>query len=311
MILVTGSTGPLGFAFRDLPESHNFILSNSSICNLANRLETEKYLTDLVNQYDIEGIIHLAAKSGGVVLNKTSPADLITENLEMAMNILRAAQNVRVKRVVLALSTACYSSKISNPKESQILEFEIQSNDYAYAYAKRMFVPLMHAFNSQFAMQVTCAVINGVVGPNMNFKEGESTLVPALIKRFYSERKSSEAITVWGDGSPIREYTYSKDLSRILIWTMQNQESSTVLNIGNTEKISVRDVAETICEEFGININRLVFDESKPNGRMVQSTDNSVFLEKYPYRYLSPREAIKIACRWFDASMKSGAEFKI
>jgi GDP-L-fucose synthase len=145
----------------------------------------------------------------------------------------------------------------------------------------------------------------------MNFKDGESTLVPALIKRIYSERFSNEPISVWGDGTPVREYTYSVDLARALIWAIKGQDIGTVLNIGNTQKISVREVAETICESFDIDKGRLFFDKSKPNGRALQSTDNSLFVRSTDFNYLSPKEAIKIACRWFQSAIKNGIPLRI
>jgi len=311
LLIVTGSSGPLGHAFRYLPDPSDFILSDSTHCDLTDRDGTERYLTKLTRQYGISAIVHLAAKSGGVSLNQTSPADLITENLEMAMNILKAARKVKITRVILAMSTACYASQFSNPKEFQILEGEISTNDYAYAYAKRMFVPLMHAFNSQYSMRITCSVINGVIGPNMNFKDGESTLVPALIKRIYNERYSDQPITVWGDGSPLREYTSSEDLARILSWSINGQEVDTVMNIGNTQKISVREVAETICSSFGVSVDRLQFDTSKPNGRAIQSTDNSLFINKSNFRYVDTKDAIAAACRWFEEAIKGGSVLRI
>ena len=169
----------------------------------------------------------------------------------------------------------------------------------------------MNAFNTQYSMKITCSVINGVVGPNMNFKDGESTLVPALIKRIYTERFSNEPITVWGDGTPLREYTYSGDLARALIWTIKGQDIGTVLNIGNIEKISVREVAETICESFNINTSRLVFDKDQPNGRALQSTDNSLFVRSADLNYLPAKEAIKIACNWFHNARENGSPLRI
>lgn len=311
MILITGSTGPLGMAFRGLKECNQFIFSDTSICDLTNLEETKDYFARLKLQSEIEAIIHLAAKSGGVKLSQTSPADLITVNLQMAMNILNVAKDAAIPRVILALSTSCYSSNLVNPREDQILEGEISSGDYAYAYAKRMFVPLMKSFNSQFSMKITCSVINGVVGPYMNFKDEESTLVPALIRRIYSEKSSSKQVTVWGDGSPLREYTYSEDLARALIWTIKGQDIGTTLNIGNTQKISVREVAEIICKSFEISTDRLYFDRSKPNGRSIQSTDNSNFVLKSNFKYKTPQEAIMIASNWFKSAIENGSKIRI
>jgi GDP-L-fucose synthase len=149
-------------------------------------------------------------------------------------------------------------------------------------------------------MDISCILVNGIVGPNMNFKKDESILPASLIRRFYENNmQGKNLLEVWGDGTPTREYTYSGDLAKAALWCLREQKPNTLLNIGSNEKISVRECAESICEFLRIDKDRLYFNKEKSNGRLSQSTDNSKFLELSKFNFKPFRYSIKEAIDWY------------
>ena len=124
-------------------------------------------------------------------------------------------------------------------------------------------------------------------------------MVPALIRRFYDQRNTGEKITIWGDGSPSREYTYAKDLARIYMWALKDYDHAQILNIGTTEENSVRDIAFMIAEAMGVDPARIVFDTTKPAGILRKSTDNSRFIALSNFQYTPFREGLEKTIQWF------------
>jgi len=311
MILVTGSGGPLGTALKDQLEDSG-VYPRSFECDLTDLGSVLNWVDDKLHHKKIDGIIHLAAKSGGAHLSDTQPADIFRENMLMAVNILETARKFNIPRVIMTLSTACYSENIESPTEESLHSESATGKDYAYAYAKRMMEPLMRAYNQQYATEVSCVLVNGIIGPNMNYRENESILPAALIRRFYDAKLNGKNhLTVWGDGSPILEYSDSGDLARAIMWCFENQPKDTLLNIGSTEKITVRKCAESIAKALGINPNNLEFDSGKNGGRKIQSTDNSKFRALSNFEYTPFEVSITKTVNWYVNQKNSGRPLKI
>lgn len=310
MILVTGSSGPFGSAFKSLKRSDEFIFVDSSDFNLLSFDSTFKYIDNLKEKVPISGVIHLAARSGGAELSKSKPGTLFSENIIMVLNLLDVCKKLNISRIILTLSTTCYSSDLIAPKEEMIHSGPLMGNDYSYGYAKRMFEPIMRSYNTEFGMKISCILVNGIIGPFMNFRDGESILPAALIKRFYGLKNSSGKLEVWGDGSPIREYTFSTDLAEATFWCFNNQEVNTLLNIGSTEKITVKQCAAEICLALDIETDRLYFNSTKPNGRLIQNTNNTEFISKSNFVYVKFSEMIFKTVKWYENALNSNVDFK-
>ena len=310
MILVTGSSGPFGNAFKSLENAREFIFVDSSDFNLLNLESSFKSIEKLHKKFSISGVIHLAARSGGAELSKKIPGTLFSENIIMTLNLLAICKKLQISRVILTLSTTCYASELIDPKENMIHSGPLLGADYSYGYAKRMFEPIMRSYNTEFGMKISCILVNGIIGPFMNFIDGESILPAALIKRFHTLKDGSEPLQVWGDGSPIREYTFSTDLAKATIWCFNNQEINTLLNIGSTEKITVKQCALAVCSALDIDSNRLFFDSSKPNGRIIQNTCNNEFLSKSKFVYTKFSKMIDITVQWYESALNGNVEFK-
>ncbi len=298
-VLVTGANGVLGTGFELMAGEFvgtEFVFTGSKVCDLTQIDDVLKHFDDVKP----DAVLHLAAKSGGIELLTKHPATLLRDNLLMNLNVLEAARICGVKKTIMTLSTGMYPDKITYPiKEEFIHDGEPHPSVYSYAYAKRMIEPCIRAYRTEFGMDVIGLVPNGIFGENSNFRQGEATMLPSLIRRFYENREGDSQLTVWGDGTPLREYTYAKDLARAYMWCLDNYSDAQILHVGTTEEVSVRDVAFSIAEYLDIDKSRLFFDASKPAGQFRKGTDNTKFVNLSKFTYTPFREGLKHTIRWF------------
>jgi len=301
MIVITGSRGPLGHAMQQVLDKPNSCFMNSQMADLTNTEQTYEYLRLLSESYEISSVIHLAARSGGGHRSLNESASMFRDNMLMTLNLLDACQRLDIKNIILVSSIAAYPSSVLNPSEANIHNGPIDSNDFSYGYAKRMMEPIMRAYNSQYGLSIKTVVVNGILGPHMNFDDNTSILPAALIKRFHSERNLDSPLIVWGDGTPIRQYTFSHDLARILLWCESFQSPNTLLNIGSSESISVRNLAELVCQHLGISKQRLAFDVTKGNGRKAQMMSNQDFVGQSQFKYTTISDSLKETINWYVA----------
>ena len=307
-ILVTGTNGPLGFAVKDYFNSFGSSLEcfyvNSEVANLLDAEQTYSAFKKI----DPTHVLHLAAKSGAAILNKTYPVQMFNENITMATNVLNASVKQKVEKVVITSSTAAYPTDLANPsRESDLHSGPPNANDYPYAYAKRMIDILAKAYRSQYGLQTSVAVVNGIVGPNMNFKEGQSVMLAGLIKRFYDQKNKNDGeFLVFGDGTPVREYTYSFDLAKALFWILSKENAPELINIGNSKGCTIKQYAEYVASALQINLERIVFSEEVIPGKPVynQRTDNSKFLEMSFFEYTDIEDSIRDTVTWYVNSIK-------
>lgn len=291
-ILITGGSGNVGRSIESV-NGIDIVRVSTKDADLTDKAAVKHLLTSI----NPDSIIHLAALSGGRQLSSKRPADLLLNNSIMASNLLSEAQKMGIMRIGLALSGACYASVSSRlAKESEFHDAAILEDDYSYAYSKRYLEVAMRAFNSQFGMNIYSFVINGVIGLEMNYSPEKALMIPSLIQKISSARDHKDPIEVWGDGSPKRQYTWSQDIVRNIFWCHENQPSSTILNIGTNEVVTVAECAILICQNFGIDASRLNFDISKGNGKATQLTDNANFIRLSGFRYENFHSSIEKIC---------------
>lgn len=298
-IWVTGGTGLVGAALKsiegDYPE-REFTFTGSRDCDLLRPAGLAEYL----ETYRPDAIIHLAAVSGGIGLSAKYPATLLRDNTLMSINILEAARLLGVRKIVMTLSTGMYPAHAPIPiREDSIHDGRPHESNYSYAFAKRLIEPLIQAYRTEYGLNVIGVVPNGIIGENGNYSYGASTVVAALIRRFYESREGNSKIVVWGDGSPLREFTYAKDIARAFMWCLDNYDRTDIVHIGTTEEHSIRDIAYMIADILGIDKGRIQFDASKPSGQFRKATDNSKFIGLSGFVYTPFRAALENTISWF------------
>jgi GDP-L-fucose synthase len=307
-ILVTGSAGVLGTAVqavsRDYPEKE-FVFLTSKDGDLTDISTTLR----VVEKHRPDAILHLAAVSGGVGLSMKLHASMLRDNTLMALSILEAARKCEVEKTIMTLTTGMYPEKAPIPlKEESIHNGYPHESNYGSSFAKRLIDPAIRAYREEYGMSVIGLVPSGIFGENDYYHPEEAAMVPALIRRFYDGRNTDEKIIIWGDGSPLREYTYAKDIARIYMWALHNYDQAQILNIGTTEENSVRDIAFMIADIMGVNRARIFFDPTKPGGIFKKSTDNSRFLALSNFSYTPFREGLKKTIQWFCETYESNPQ---
>ena len=303
-ILVTGSSAVLGTGLKNIAGNYlnrEFIFWSSNNCDLTDLQATNESVKEVAP----DAILHLAAVSGGIGLSMKHHASMLRDINLMTFSILEAARKNGVKKTIMTLTTGMYPPDVPLPlNEENIHDGYPHGSNYGSSFAKRIVDPAIKAYRDEYDLNVIGLIPSGIFGENDNFNYEDSPMLPALIRRFYENRDNNEDIVIWGDGTSLREYTYSQDLAEIFMWALENYNDAQCLNIGTTEENSIKDIAYMIAEIISVNKSRIKFDTSKPKGIYRKNTDNSRFTRLLNYRYTPFREALKKTIQWFCVMME-------
>jgi GDP-L-fucose synthase len=231
---------------------------------------------DLTNQAQVDGfiaaqrpaaIIIAAAKVGGIHANSTYPADFIYENLMIAANLIHAAHRHGVGRVLFLGSSCIYPRNAPQPMpEDCLLTSPLEVTNEAYAIAKIAGLKLCQHYRAQHGRLYHSAMPTNLYGPGDNYHPDNSHVIPGLIRRFHQAKiDAAPAVTVWGTGTPKREFLYVDDLATGCLHLLDLDTPPDWVNIGTGEDITIRELAQTIKEVVGYT-GDLLFDASKPDG---------------------------------------------
>jgi len=297
-IWVTARNGALGNAFVYLADTYtdyDFVFTNSKECDLTD----QSAVFSFVESNNLYGIINIAANSGGIGLKKH--ASMLRDNVLINLNIFEAARVFNIKKTVQTLSSGMYPEHAPLPlKESSMHDGEPHESNYAYAYAKRLIDPAVRAYRDEYGIDVIGLVPNSIFGECDKFFSPYAVMLISLISRFYLHKDKDDGLEVWGDGTPLREYTYARDLAKAFMWCFENYSSSESLNVGNTQERSVKEIAYMVAKELGLDQNRIYFNPEKPNGIYRRNTDNSRFLELSGFEYTPMEESLSSTIGWFN-----------
>ena len=295
-ILITGGTGMVGSSFTKVVTDHNLTLVGSNDYDLCTDSDCKAMITD----HQPDAIIHLAAKVGGVKGNTDYVADFFHENILMNANLLNAAKDHRIKKVVSLLSTCVYPDNPTYPlTEEQIHDGEPHRSNFGYAYAKRMLEVHSRAIRQQYGLNYVTAVPNNLYGENDNFDLSSGHVIPAIIRKVYEAKTLGHVPRFWGTGRPIREFTYSQDIAKILIWMVENYDDSMPLNIGSPGDISIYDLVVKIQTFLNAPI-KSVWDDTMPEGQFKKPSSNCRFTNLCPdFEYTSLDDGLFNTVEWF------------
>ncbi len=295
-ILVTGGTGMVGSAFKNIETAHDLVLISSSDYDLKWPFHAHSMLKD----HRPDAVIHLAARVGGVKGNSDYVADFFHDNIMINTNVLDAAKECRIPKVVSLLSTCIYPDKVTYPlTEDQIHLGEPHESNFGYAYAKRMLDAHSRAIRQQYGLNYVTVVPNNIYGPNDNFSKRYSHVIPAMIRNIYEAKIRNKAPVFWGTGRCLREFTFSEDIANILLWCVENYNSATPMNIGNPGEITIKELAETLMDIMEYD-GGAMWDLSKPEGQHRKPSSNSKFINLADdYRYTDLRIGLEKTVDWF------------
>jgi len=282
----------LGSSFRKIDTENDLFLLSSKDVDLTKAEET----FDLFNKYRPDSIIHLAARVGGVKGNSDYIADFFSENIRINTNVLDVARRLKIPKVLSLLSTCVYPDNPTYPlTENQIHAGEPHQSNFGYAYAKRMLEVHSRAIRQQYGLKYITAIPNNIYGPNDNFDIENGHVIPSIIRKFHENKYP----TLWGTGSPLREFTYSEDIARALLLLIEHYDDQTPINIGNTQQISIRNVAEVISTQFD-NVEEIRWDTTKPEGQFKKPSSNKKFIDMFPdFCYTDLDTGMRKTINWF------------
>ena len=231
---------------------------------------------DLRRQADVEAffaaekpdlVFLAAAKVGGILANNTYRAEFLFDNLAIQQNVIHAAHLNGVRKLLFLGSSCIYPKLAPQPmNESALLTGPLEPTNEPYAIAKIAGIKMCEAYRDQYGSDFISAMPTNLYGPGDNYDLEKSHVVPALIRKFYeAKERGEEAVTVWGDGSPLREFMYVDDCAAACIHLMEHYSDREFVNVGTGEEVSIGDLARVVQDVVGFE-GRIEFDTSKPNG---------------------------------------------
>ena len=263
---IAGHKGMAGSAIWREAERQNFT-------NLIGKTSLELDLTNRVGVFDFfeterpSYVVLAAAKVGGILANDTYPADFLTENLLIQLNVMDAALTFGVERLLFLGSSCIYPKFASQPiREDSLLTGSLEPTNESYAIAKIAGIKQVQAIRKQHGRRWISAMPTNLYGPGDNYSEEYSHVLPAFIRRFENARQAgAEQVTNWGTGEPCREFLYVEDLAKAALFLMENYDDYEQINVGVGEDISIKELSEIIASEIGYT-GEIVWDTSKPDG---------------------------------------------
>ena len=274
-ILVAGSNGLVGSAIVRNLRSKNFtnvIEATRAKVNFTSQVETEVYIHEVKPDY----VFVAAAKVGGIMANKTYPADFIYQNLMIQSNIIDTAYRSGCRKLVFLGSSCIYPKHSVIPiTEDQLMTGSLEPTNDAYALAKISGIKMCQAYRQQYGFNAISLQPTNLYGIKDNFDPENSHVIPGLMRRMYEAKLNGDRdFYCWGDGSPLREFLYVDDLAEACYFCMEQYNDSKIINVGTGYDISIKELTEVIAEVVGYTGN-IRWDTSKPNGtpRKVMNVD--------------------------------------
>lgn len=265
-IFVAGHRGLVGSAIvRALVASGhtNIIKKNRDELDLLD----QKAVADFFATEKPEYVFDAAAKVGGILANKEHPAEFIHQNLVIQNNIIHNAYLNGVKKLVFLGSSCIYPKLSPQPiKEEYLLTGPLEPTNDAYAIAKIAGIMMCQSYNKQYGTNFISLMPTNLYGPNDNFDLQSSHVLPALIRKFHEAKENGAPnVTLWGSGSPMREFLHVDDLADAAVFLMQKYDGSEIVNVGTGEDVTIKELAELIRDAVGYK-GELLWDTEKPDG---------------------------------------------
>jgi len=303
-ILVTGGTGFLGSRVVSLLKNRgaeNIIISHSN----KNDLRLKESCSDITKNIDI--VFHIAAKVGGIGFNQEKPAELFYDNLMMGTNLMEEARKNGVKKFV-ALGTICSYPKFTPIPfaENDIWNGYPEETNAPYGLAKKMLLVQSQAYFQQYNFNSIVVFPTNLYGPRDNFSEDSSHVIPALIKKvFFAKNADKKKITLWGDGSPSRDFLYVDDAAEGIILAAEKYNNQEPINLGTSEEITIKELIEKIQKIMNTDLE-IEWELEKPNGQPRRCVSFEKAKNKIDFSpKINLEEGLRKTINWYEQEMKN------
>ncbi|MDB6147387.1 MAG: GDP-L-fucose synthetase [Spartobacteria bacterium] len=298
-IFVAGHRGLVGSALLRRLQGDGFgnlAIRDRSELDLANEQAVQSFFRE--ERPDI--VIFAAAKVGGIKANNDLPVEFLLDNLLIQNNVIRAAHEHGARKLLFLGSSCIYPKHAPQPiPESALLSGPLEPTNEAYAIAKIAGIKLCQAYAREYGANFISAMPTNLYGPGDNFDLKSSHVVPALLRKTHEAKKSgAKELIVWGSGNPRREFLHVDDLAAACLFLLQNYDSPDIINVGYGKDISIRELAEVICDVVGFS-GQLRYDATQPDGTPRKLLDVSKLNELGWHATIPLREGMAQTYEWF------------
>jgi GDP-L-fucose synthase len=292
---VTGHRGLVGSALvRRLGEANVIVRTRQEL-----DLLDQRAVNDFLRAHRPERVIHAAGKVGGVVANATHQADFLYENLVMTANVIHAAAEHGAKRLLFLGSSCIYPRNAPQPiREEYLLTGPLEPTNEGYALAKIAGLKLCQYYRQQHGKDFVSAMPTNVYGSGDNFHPEDSHVIPGMMRRFHEAIvEGKHEVTVWGSGTPRREFIHADDLAEALLVVMDRYDEPGTINIGSGEEVTIAELAAAMKEATGFT-GTIKFDRTKPDGMPRKALDSSRIRALGWAPRISLREGLSSTYHW-------------
>jgi len=309
-ILVTGGTGLYGTAIQEVikddpvAQKENWVFLSSKDGNLIDRGNVER----IFERHKPTHVIHLAALVGGLFHNMRKKVDFYRDNTIINDNVMECCRIHGVVKLVSCLSTCIFPDKTPYPiDETMVHNGPPHTSNMGYSMAKRMIDVMNHCYKDQYGLNWTSVIPTNIYGPHDNFAIEDGHVIPGLIHKCYVAKRDNTDFVIWGSGSPLRQFIFSKDLAFLTLWTLRNYDSvePIVLSVDEVAEVSIKQVAEMIAEAMDFKGN-VVCDTTKADGQHKKTASNKKLRTYLPDYHFTPiKDGIKESVDWFVANYET------
>ena len=297
-LLITGGTGLVGTGIKSIASEfleYNISYMSSKDCNLLDYGAVMEYFW----HESPDCIIHLAANVGGLYKNMNQKVEMFDDNIQMNLNVIKAAFSNDIKNLIGTLSTCIFPDNTTYPiNETMLHDGAPHTSNDAYAYAKRMIKVQCDAYSAQHDVNYSCIIPTNIYGEGDNFSLEDGHVIPALIHKCFNAVKNGIDFEVYGTGKPLRQFIYSKDLGRLILKSVYKLMQESII-LAPREEVAIGDVARYIARAFDYE-DRMVFNDSFSDGQYKKTADNSKLMELFPdFEFMKIEEGIAETVDYF------------
>jgi GDP-L-fucose synthase len=308
-IFIAGHKGMVGSAVVRSLENvgyQNLVLKNRSELDLTNQAETLEFIKD----ENIEVIIDAAAKVGGILANDTYPYDFIMQNMLIQNNLIQAAVENKIRQFIFLGSSCIYPKMAPQPlKEEYLLTGPLEQTNEWYAIAKISGIMACRAARKQLGLNAVSLMPTNLYGFNDNFDLNGSHVLPAMIRKFHEAKENNTNVTLWGTGSPFREFLHVDDMAAATVFALENELEDDLYNVGFGTDLTIKKLAELVQKIVG-HQGEIIWDTTKPDGTPKKLMDSSKLKKLGWEPKINLEEGIQITYAWFLEMLKSEQNLK-
>lgn len=297
-VWVAGHRGMVGSAIcrRLSTENCNILTVNRAEVDLTDKQSVRNWMD--ANRPDV--VFLAAAKVGGILANSTFPVDFLYDNVMIAANVIEASHRVGVEKLLFLGSSCIYPKFAEQPiEEESLLTGPLEATNECYAIAKITGIKLCQAYRAQYGDDFISAMPTNLYGPGDNFDLNSSHVLPALIRKAHQAKlDNSKNLTIWGSGTPRREFLHVDDCADACIYIMKNYSDMDPINVGSGEDIEIRHLAKLVCEVIGYD-TELVYDRDRPDGTPRKLMSNKKLHDMGWAPNITLPDGIRTTYNWF------------